>query len=252
MFLGKQFNPSLDLLEIDITYQCNLKCYNCDRSCRQAPSTEKVDVIQIKKLLADSVNIEKQWKRIRILGGEPTLHPDIDEIISLLIDYKLTHNPDVSLELISNGYGKYVQNILSKIPSEFKVNNTNKTGEFQQKFEPFNLAPGDSKKHVFTDFSNGCWVTTYCGIGFNKSGFYPCGVGGSIDRILGKNLGLKNIPTSIKQIQEQMKDLCKLCGHFTFRNFTPIDQRTPVNGEPQSQSWIILYSEDKPKSLSDY
>ncbi|MCY3414706.1 MAG: radical SAM protein [Candidatus Heimdallarchaeota archaeon] len=241
--LGKQFESSLNMLEIDITYQCNLKCYNCDRSCRQAPTTEHVSVGQIIDLLDETKSINKKWKRIRILGGEPTLHPDFEKIIEILIDYKIKYDSEVELELVSNGYGDYVKRKLNSVPEVIKINNTNKTGLFQQKFEPFNLAPVDERKYILTDFTNGCWITAYCGIGFGKNGFYPCGVGASIDRILGKNLGFQSIPQDRKELQSQMKELCKLCGHFTFRNFRPINTRIPVNGELKSRTWVQLYSE---------
>jgi len=74
--LGPEYYRNLSMIEIDITYACNLRCYNCNRSCTQAPTVERMTVDQIKKFVEESKASNLQWKRIRILGGEPTLHPD--------------------------------------------------------------------------------------------------------------------------------------------------------------------------------
>ncbi|MDH5403955.1 MAG: hypothetical protein OEY49_15765, partial [Candidatus Heimdallarchaeota archaeon] len=140
-----------------------------------------------------------------------------------------------------NGYGTKVIDKLNALPKEVVVNNTRKTGKFQAKFEPFNLAPIDNKKHKITDFKNACWITSYCGIGLNKNGYYLCGVGGGIDRVVKFNLALETIPSKVSEFYNQANNLCKLCGHFNFRKYTPIYDRTPVDGEPKSQTWILLY-----------
>ncbi len=81
---GKQFQPSRDNAEIDITYKCNLKCINCNRSCTQAPSDTEMKVSDIEAFIRQSVKKNIIWKRIRILGGEPTLHSRIFDIMDLL------------------------------------------------------------------------------------------------------------------------------------------------------------------------
>ena len=90
---GRQFSPSHRYAEIDITYKCNLKCINCNRSCTQAPSDLEMPVAKIEKFIKQSIEKQFEWERIRILGGEPTLHSRIFDIIGLLIDYRREHNP---------------------------------------------------------------------------------------------------------------------------------------------------------------
>lgn len=252
--LGLEFKPSLDLLEIDIAFSCNLKCYNCDRSCSQAPSNDYMSVNQIRKFISESLTTKKKWKRIRIIGGEPFLHPNIDEILKLLQSYIEENILLTRLEIVTNGFGSVVKNALKSVPSGIFVKNTNKIGKFQKKFEAFNLAPIDKKYHIFTDFSNACWITAYCGIGLNPFGYYICGVGGSIDRVMGKDIGLKELPKTRSLFQAQANIFCQLCGHFTHRNFRPIQERVPVKGEPKSHSWLKLYEQFKkqPPRLTRY
>jgi hypothetical protein len=94
---GKQFLPSREYAEIDITYKCNLKCINCNRSCSQAPSNLEISVADVEAFICQSVENKITWKRIRILGGEPTLHSCIFDITNLLIDYQRNFNPSVRL-----------------------------------------------------------------------------------------------------------------------------------------------------------
>lgn len=89
--------PSRESVEIDITYKCNLKCLNCNRSCTQAPSKIEMPVADIEAFIDQSVKKNIVWKRIRILGGEPTLHSRIFDIIGLLSAYQRDFNPSVRI-----------------------------------------------------------------------------------------------------------------------------------------------------------
>lgn len=238
---GPEYTTSLDHIEIDITFKCNLKCYNCDRSCTQAPDDSTMSVEQIKKFVNESISNNKQWSRIRILGGEPTLHPDIFEIIGIFMDYKENYSPPTRLEITTNNFGPEVNRKLLKVPRKIYINNTRKTGRFQKKFEAFNLAPSDNKMYSLTDFTNACWITNDCGMGLNRYGYYQCGAAGSIDRVFGLNIGLKKLPKDQTEFTEQKRKLCRLCGHFARRRFVQANECKPVDGEPKSESWVLAY-----------
>ena len=246
--LGTQFSPSLEHIEIDLTYQCNLKCYNCDRSCNQAPSFASMTVKQLEKFTEESEKSNKTWKRIRLLGGEPLLHTNIKEILALLSNYKDEH-PQTLIELVSNGYGKNIEEKIKQLPENIVLKNTRKTSQFNKKFEPFNIAPNDILPNWLINYSNGCWITSYCGIGLNMFGYYPCGVAGSIDRVMGFNKGVKSLPSDIKELKDQLKYFCRFCGHFLKREFIKPEKRIPVIGEPQTSSWkkaYMLYKKNQP------
>jgi MoaA/NifB/PqqE/SkfB family radical SAM enzyme len=53
---GPQYKRSNEKIEIDITYKCNLRCANCNRSSAQAPSEERMTVAQIEKFVKESVD----------------------------------------------------------------------------------------------------------------------------------------------------------------------------------------------------
>ena len=44
---GPRYRRSRDRIDIDITWECNLNCFHCNRSCQQAPTEEMMTVKQV-------------------------------------------------------------------------------------------------------------------------------------------------------------------------------------------------------------
>ena len=212
---GRPFARSHKYIELDITYRCNLRCNNCNRSCTQAPSKAKLSVGQIQQFISDTLEKEYQWERIRLLGGEPTLHADFFKIISILLAYKEKYNPELRLVVCTNGHGRKVNAVLSKLPEEVIQKNTLKTSN-SNLFRPFNVAPIDSCVHKFFDFSSGCRIIEDCGMGYTPQGYYICAVAGAMDRIFGFNIGRQTLPEKNDTLIDHCRTFCPLCGHFGF------------------------------------
>jgi hypothetical protein len=200
-------------VEIEITSFCNLACFNCNRSIRQAPTTESMSLTQIEKFVSESLDLNWQWKQITLIGGEPTLHPQFWEILTAIGRYKSAH-PACIVEVSTNGYGAYVRRVLSRIPDWVTVNNSKKTSN-KHKFSSYNVAPIDLPEFKNTDFSSGCWITGECGLGLTRNGYYPCGPGGSMDRVFGFDIGIKELSlVNSDSVLRQLAALCGHCGHF--------------------------------------
>ncbi len=229
---GKQFMPSREYAEIDITYKCNLKCINCNRSCSQAPSNLEISVADVEAFINQSIKNKIAWKRIRILGGEPTLHSCIFDIINLLIDYQRDFNPSVRLVLGTNFFGNQVHRVLEKLPDSVVIKSTLKYSRVNL-FKPFNVAPVDTRFNRFSDYTCGCRIIKECGLGLTPSGYYMCAVAGGIDRIYRYNLGRKKIPDESDSLSDQMSAFCRLCGHFGFQ--------WPTRKSRQSKTWRMAY-----------
>ena len=230
---GRQFSPSREFVEIDITYKCNLKCINCNRSCTQAPSDIEMPVSMIEDFLRQSVEKQIAWKRIRILGGEPTLHSRFFDIIDLLLNYQSVHNPHVRLVLGTNYYGGKVHQTLKKLPGNILIKSTLKTSRVNL-FKPFNIAPVDTWFNRFSDYSCGCRIIADCGLGLTPSGYYMCAIAGGIDRIFHYHLGRSDLPDKSDTMMDQMAAFCRFCGHFGFQ--------WPVKTEKISPAWKIAYA----------
>ena len=229
---GRQFQLSRKFVEIDITYKCNLKCINCNRSCSQAPSDIELNVSKIDAFLKQSIEKQIQWKRIRILGGEPTLHSRIFDIIDLLINYQKYYNPSVRLVLGTNFFGKPVHRVLARLPDKIVLKSTIKFSR-ENLFKPFNVAPADTIYNQFSDYTCGCRIIEECGLGLTPSGYYMCAVAGGIDRIFEYNLGKKEIPDEADALIDQMSTFCRLCGHFGFQ--------WPTRKKKLSKTWRLAY-----------
>jgi hypothetical protein len=196
---------------------------------------------QFEKFITESNSRNHQWKRIRLLGGEPYIHPDVSTLFDILIKYKNEFSPYTELEISTNGYGEQIKKKIKETPSEIKVNNTYKDNSQQVQFEPFNKAPCDSRYHVFTDYQNACWITDECGMGLNMYGFYHCAVAAGIDRVMGLDIGIKSMPNSVEEMITQKRKLCRYCGHFLSRQHTSSHHRIPLEKEIITQSWSTAY-----------
>lgn len=230
---GRQFSSSRKNAEIDITYKCNLKCINCNRSCTQAPGNTEMPVSVIESFIQQSIDQQIQWKRIRILGGEPTLHSRIFDIIDMLSDYQSGYNPEVRLVLGTNYFGNKVHEVLKKLPDNIIIKSTLKTSRVNL-FKPFNVAPADTRYNRFSDYSTGCRIIEDCGLGLTPSGYYMCAVAGGIDRIFQYHLGRDELPEKSDPLTDQMSAFCRLCGHFGFC--------WPVKKEIISPTWQTAYA----------
>jgi hypothetical protein len=231
---GPRYERSRSLIEIDITYACNLKCFNCNRSCGLAPSDDRLSLEQIQKFLRETMAKDIPWERIRILGGEPTLHPEFLPIIDALIAFKDSHRPAVEIAITTNGFGKKVNDVLKKLSRKVVVINTAKKYNVQE-FIPFNLAPKDFVRYRYADYSSGCWVLTDCGMGLSPYGYYPCTAAAAIDRVFGFDLGRKSLPELSDHMIDQMEALCRYCGFFANANSRLIDKNL------MSKSWRQAY-----------
>jgi hypothetical protein len=232
-----QFRRSRRLVEMDITYDCNLQCFNCIRSCQQAPSKDHLTLGQIRTFLRESVDRRLAWKRIRVMGGEPTLHPNFPDVIRMLVEYREKCSPATCVQVCTNGYGRRVQEALRRLPPEVSVLNTRKSSRFQENFLSFNVAPADLENHADADYANGCSIIQKCGFGLTPYGYYPCALAGGIDRIFGFDAGRKNLPGADDDMEDELRQFCPLCGIFR----RPVES-VPLSGPRMSPTWEQAYA----------
>ena len=91
--------PTLPYFEVPITDKCNLNCKGCLFACNAIKGSEHVSKEQIIKDAKRMAELFYDVPWIRILGGEPLMHPDIEEILS---EYRNIY-PDSEIDLCTNG-----------------------------------------------------------------------------------------------------------------------------------------------------
>ena len=248
-------------VEIEITTQCNLGCYNCDRSTRQAPSKEMMSLKQLRFFMSESIRLNRNWEYISLLGGEPALHP---RLLNILEDFRRLNFNMENLQVVTNGYGRAVRAVLKRLPGWVLVSDTKKISPIQ-KFRLYNLAPVD----FGIKNASPCRIPQNCGCGLTRYGYYPCGAGGSIDRVFGFDIGIKRLEDlTTENTGKQLKVLCRYCGHSpsldkypdrlnawrakgTFRETAP-RRASPEQRDiaPMSASWITAYAKYRKKKPS--
>ncbi len=231
-------------IDIDITMRCNLRCRNCNRGVAHAPSNESMAVGQIVKFVEESIAMGWQWRRIKLVGGEPTMHPEFGRLLEALAPYKRLH-PKCQVAVITNGFGEGVREALANLPGWVTVGNTGKTSNVNT-FQSFSVAPVDLDRFRNDDFSRGCFATEYCGVALTKSGFYCCAPGSAVDRVFGFDIGLKSLSAvTDAALKKQLASLCRYCGHYKYN----YDEER-VTTEEISPIWrdaFARYRRERPK-----
>lgn len=246
--LGPRHHRHRRRIEVDVTWACNLRCFNCNRSCEQAPTNDHMTLDQIESFVRETVARGIRWERIRLLGGEPTVHPSFLEIVRILRAYRAEHSPDTVLEVATNGHGEHVTSVLARLPADVVVLNTAKTSPAQPGFRSFNAAPSDSGRYRFSDYRNGCWIIEKCGFGLGPNGYYPCAIAAGIDRVVGADAGRPSLPLDDDDMTDQLDRFCRLCGHFK------VERERGVDGPVQSPVWKAAYARHRaqPARLTRY
>lgn len=204
-------------LELDVTYECNMGCMQCNRVLGVCPSQEMMTIEQIRKVLNESLSMTQPYKEIRVLGGEPTLHPQISNIV-VMLDWYRSQVTESSISIWTHGHGEHVKQELENLPAWMRIRVSHKELKIGgDEFEPFLVAPIDYSSIYPGDYNKGCKQIApgKCGIGVSLYGIYVCPVASAIDRVLGLDIGIKNL-TEISSVKfrEQCDQLCRYCGHF--------------------------------------
>jgi len=229
---------SLNNLSICITTCCQMKCKNCHQLCDVAQNiADDMTIRQVELFLLETIALDKKWERIRITGGEPTLHPNVLEIANLLLQYKYEYNQNVELGFTTNGIGKLATKVLNNLPEEYKVTNTEKDLDSTYKF----VATLNSNISVVPiDHTQvGCdriLLHKNCSRFLSAYGFYACPVALAFDRVLGKDLGIKSLNNLTRNnLITVLQELCGSCGY-----------------KKMKKSRYTLISEDWKKQIAKY
>lgn len=227
------------IVELDITTKCNLSCPNCVRFSNFHSTWESMDMLGIYDFIARNKQYGKKLT-VKIIGGEPTIHPNIVEILTAL-------NEHFHLMIATNGINKWVP------PFDMVVENSAKERGVLPEFHPTCDAPIDDIKYQGEDFSFGCDTAYTCMNVCTSEGYYPCTVAGSIDRMLrlpgGPREGMPPLATT--NLTECISDtnkvkvfsnLCGYCGFYKKMGFHEAVNKTMVRTTEQvySKSWKFM------------
>lgn len=236
-------------MELDVVDFCNIGCRLCVRGCElKSPNIKRgmLSISDIRKFLEESESCNIKWNKLRIVGGEPTLHPDIIEIIDIINEYKDNHNKECQICFYSNGITEKTKNIIDILrPRVHKMCDTMTIGKKQIKktecsterypnfYSPY-IRPNDIGLRSAVEIGY-CFVLDGCGLGFSAStGYTICCDVHNLMRLRGDKSEMKTIKDLMdpQKFIDQMIKYCSICG-------VPLK----VYGTVMSNYWIKVFSE---------
>ena len=82
--LRDQFGRSIEYLRISVTDRCNFRCRYC-MPAEGLPWLPKADILSYEEITAIVSQLAPLGlRRLRLTGGEPTIRPDLDQLVAML------------------------------------------------------------------------------------------------------------------------------------------------------------------------
>lgn len=211
---GEQTPGPFRHIELEINIACDLSCFACDRMS-DVTTAPNMTVGQVRRFVQESLDLHWNWERIRFLGGEPTLHPQLREIVQAVMEYR-KFNPKCFLQLLSNGRGKLAQHQDWLIERGVDPHVEGKSpGRVPHWFNNTRIAPVDRDPSVGPLPPCGIFGPRGCGIGLTRHGYFLDGAGAAVARVAGYDIGVMRLrDVTWQAMLEQAKVLCRCCGHW--------------------------------------
>lgn len=201
-------------LELAVQFLCNWRCISCD-ALSQFPTISFIrkgtmTVAQIQHFIDEMYKHNAYIGRVRIIGGEPTLFPHLEQVVGMMYESLVLHGFVGQLEMVTNG------------------SNPDKCRAVRQWVKVRVSDEGDKQKHhvsnfVHTPLSLGyagsvCSSPFHCGFQLCGYGYFPCSSGSGIARLRDdmmrwQRLTLPTCEKPCNAVRETWPDLVDLCGH---------------------------------------
>lgn len=209
-------------IELEITLKCNAPCLNCNKFCNMQDLGivygDEMDMsLHDVERFIEQVKTIGNVQDIRIMGGEPTVHPFYAEICRMikeeLVDTRLIRRAYV----VSNGLIKKESclSVLVQIPLEKR-----------KEFHTCALVSPMDKGISFRE--DVCPTPKVWGVSYNKLGWYPCGPGGAIARLFKLEHIRKDAITSIDDWGSSLFDVCSRCQNYAQKQLYEKDYGRPI------------------------
>ena len=228
-------------VDIDITYDCNLNCRWCNRLCgTEFNHTDYMTLDQFTEYINILLPHIEASSNIKLLGGEPTLHPQLVDFLALCVE-KIRPKLTKPIYLLTNGVGEKVNAALDTVRAAFTTfthDYTDKYGHRQhinladptvmaaqvaivrsklvdpsyiaKYFCPITRALQDFE-YLNAKFSmDSCRSLKHFGLSITPYGIYFCPMASAIARIYKLGNGFDHF-LSEEEIQTQGKLMCTYC-----------------------------------------
>lgn len=230
--------PTSGKAELHLTYGCDLACASCNRmSVLKNPHTPDMTLDDVREFFRQARALG--WTpSILLIGGEPTAHPDFDEIVRLSREF-------VGRGLVqvwSNGYSQAARDALVRVNKAYDASIPAEThkpeGSRKLSIDDIFVSPADFGAPTYKP----CWnhSSMICGISVDSAGYSPCAIGGMVDGFLKLGVRTKTLTDLFdpEKVAAMTRKLCEHCGQSQI-------------GEPNAAEWRA-YVEKQPKRLGSH
>lgn len=163
---------------------------------------------QIRFFISEMKSNNAYIGRVRIMGGEPTVHPEFIDIL-LALRNELVPNHVGRIEVISNGSRRELV-LKAKEISKVRVSGS----RVKEESHLANLVHTPESLGYKGIMCNAPW---HCGFSLNAYGYFPCSSGAGIARfedwMIWQRLTLPTCKTPGNVVREAWPNLQRLCDH---------------------------------------
>jgi len=195
-------------IQIEITNSCPKRCAHCTRGVRHVRRPYFMSLAEIETALR-SLN---GWpKVVGCMGGEPTLHPDFEQVCALFSDYFPRHQNG----LWTSG-GRLFDKHRQLIQRTFRVvlyNDHSETG----KHHPWMIACDECipDNNLRNELIDNCWIQQFWSPSINPNGAFFCEIAAVFDLLFDLGGGYPVAPgwwkKEVDEFQDQKNRYCALC-----------------------------------------
>ena len=232
-----------DTVQIEITNQCQQSCANCTRFVGHHP---KPFFMSLDNFTASVISMKDYPKMTGVMGGEPLLHPQFEEMCGILHEYIPPEKCGL-WTCLPPGYESYREAIVRTFKHVF-INDHTRDDIYHWpilvSINELPLAP-DTMWYMIEH----CWAQQSWSASINPHGAFFCEIAASLSMLLSKSKdGWDVVPgwwmkSPVKDFREQAEKYCPLCGCAA-----PLRKRASVEGvDDVSPGFLKRLEETSPK-----
>ena len=233
-------------IEIQLMLLCNWSCQACD-VFSQFPQIKWVrnatlTLGQIDKFIGEMRDHDAYIGRIRLVGGEPTLHPKFAEIVDTLYA-ALVPEYIGRIEVVTNG--SHLEKIapVKSLISKVRVSNESD----KQRSHVANLVTTPAEQGYEGKMCSAPW---HCGFSLNYYGYFPCSSGAGIARMRDW-MAWQRLELPVAGIMKTWPDLQQLCNHC-YHGLKPEHKVRCGTGKEPGQELLNIPSADAQAHLDPW
>lgn len=199
----------MTVIHIEVTNACHLRCANCTRHIGHHKKPFFMDLDFIEKAI-DS--LEGFPGRIGLMGGEPLLHPNIEQIVEMYA--KKINRRQRHIWTAGHKWETYKDLIYKNFDEDLITFNDHTA---PGKHQPLLVSINDvvENKETIEELINNCWVQEQWSASITPKGGFFCEVAGSLDFLLDGPGGVKIEKNwwkkNLEEFKQQINNNCYKC-----------------------------------------